>query len=119
MLTTASLTLAFVALIIGLALARALVPELILLGAGVLFVLWLTGLVATAIQLFGPTANVNAACITFVYDQPLRGPSIETLAWLAQVTVCNCWRAAFSFELVATVFFLWMIAMAINVRRQS
>jgi hypothetical protein len=33
------------------------------------------------------------------------------------VNTGNCWRAAFAFELINTVFFLWMIVMAWKVHR--
>ena len=31
----------------------------------------------------------------------------------------NCWKAAFAFEVVATVFFLWMMVMAYQVTQNT
>lgn len=82
----------------------------------VLFVLWLTGLIETAIQLYGSSANVNGNCNSL---QRFTGVSIETLAYLTQSTICGLWRASFGLEIVACVFFIWLIIMAWQVNRDD
>ena len=57
---TAGLTIIFLGVILVLAARRLLIPGVILLGSFVLFVLWLTTLIETAIQLFGKW-NCNKA----------------------------------------------------------
>lgn len=45
--------------------------------------------------------------------------------WMGSLNLCtnsiigNCWRAAFAFELVCTLFFLWMIFMSWKVHRDA
>jgi len=96
-----------------------LIPGIILLGSFVLFVLWITTLIETALQLYGPTGNVNANCATYITDQPYTGISVETLAWLTQNNICNCWKAAFAFEVVSTVLFLWMMVLSYQVQNDD
>ena len=93
-------------------------PGGILLGSFILFVLWLTALIETAIQLYG-SGNVNSNCSTYVTNEEFTGVSIETLAWLTQNNICNCWKAIFAWEIVAAVLFLWMIVLAWNVQNNG
>lgn len=101
-IVTASLTLIFLILILVLAAQRMLIPGIILLGSFILFVLWLTTLIETSIQLFGTSGNVNSNCNTYVTGQEYHGISIETLAWLTQSNICACWKAVFSWALIST-----------------
>lgn len=101
-IVTASLTLLFLILILVLAAQRMLIPGIILLGSFILFVLWLTTLIETAIQLFGAAGNVNSNCNAYVTGQQYHGISIETLAWLTQNNICACWKAVFSWALIST-----------------
>ena len=138
MVTAGSLGIVFIALILILAAQRFLLPGLISLGSFILFVLWLTGLIETSLQLYGVSGSVNDKCGNWVVGNGVRGESIEALAWLTQITICmfpfplfsrykkyravltllgNCWKAAFAFELVNTIFFLWMLVMAWQVHR--
>ncbi|EEP82578.1 predicted protein [Uncinocarpus reesii 1704] len=117
MIAASILALLFIVLIFVLSFQARLIPELIILGSFVLFVLWLAGLIGTSIQLYGSIANVNSNCQNYVEAIEFRGASINTLAWLTQVNICNCWKAAFSLQLVNTVFFVWMLFMALQVRR--
>lgn len=140
MIAASILSLLFIVLIIVLAFQSKLIPEIIILGSFLLFVLWLTGLIGISIQLYGSVASVNANCQNYVESREYRGASINTLAWLTQINICqytlshllrelreamltiglnlgNCWRAAFSFTLVNTVFYIWMLFMALQVRR--
>ena len=117
--TVSALALGFLLLILLLAGQRLLIPGIILLGAFILFVLWLTMLIGTAIQLYGPGANVNANCETRIQRTPYTGATVETLQYLTQINICNCWRAAFAFEVVGTVFFLYMMVLAWQVQRDD
>ncbi|KAF7510215.1 hypothetical protein GJ744_006911 [Endocarpon pusillum] len=117
--TVSSLALVFLLIILILAGQRLLIPGIILLGSFILFVLWLTLLIETSIQLYGPAANVNGNCETYVQRQAFTGVSVETLQYLTQLNICNCWRAAFAFEVVGTVFFLYMMVLAWQVQRDD
>lgn len=89
MVTSSALALAFLVLILVLAARRSLVPGIIILGSFILWVLWLTGLIGTALQMYGTTANVNANCQNFVTNMEYKGQSINTLAWMTQVNICK------------------------------
>ena len=116
-IVTASLSLLFLAAILVLAGRRMLIPGGILLGGFILFVLWLTALIETAIQLYGTSANINGNCQQYVTGESFRGVSIETLAYLTQLTICNLWKAAFAFEIVAAVLYIWIMVLAFQVQR--
>ena len=116
-IVTASLSLLFLATILVLAGRRMLIPGGILLGGFILFVLWLTALIETAIQLYGTSANINGNCQQYVTGESFRGVSIETLAYLTQLTICNLWKAAFAFEIVAAVLYIWIMVLAFQVQR--
>lgn len=113
---TASLSLLFLLTILILAGQRMLIPGGIILGAFILFVLWLTTLIETAIQLYGSGANVNGNCNEYVSGQQFTGVSLETLAYLTQINICNCWKAAFAFEIVAAVLYVWIGILAYQVQ---
>ncbi|KAI9729350.1 MAG: hypothetical protein M1834_006873 [Cirrosporium novae-zelandiae] len=118
MITVASLTLLAILVMLILINQRMLLPGVIVLASFILFVLWLTGLIETAIQLYGP-ANVNGNCNRYVYHEEQHGQSLNTLAWLEQYNICNLWRAAFAFEIIGSVFFFWMMIMAWQVSRET
>lgn len=59
-----------------------------MLGAFILFVLYLTGLIETAVQLFG-AGNVSNNCQRYVNNNPISGVSASTLAWLEQNSICE------------------------------
>lgn len=83
--------------------------------------LWLAGLIETAIQLFGPSGSVNGNCNLYVLGMPVTGTSnLEgALAYMEQKSICQSWSAAFAFEVVGTVFFLWMMIMAWQVQQDE
>jgi len=114
-----SLSLLFLILILILASRKQLIPGGIILGSFILFVLWLTALIETSIQLYGPAANVNGNCSEYVSREAFTGVSIDTLAYLTQLNICNCWKTIFAFELVAVVLYLWMLILAYNVQNDQ
>ena len=116
MVTTGSLALLFLLIILILASQRYLIPGVLLIGAFILFVLWLTGLIETAIQLYGSGSNINANCADLT---KYTGVSIETLAYITQNNICNCWKAAFGLEIVGVVFFLWLMVMSWQVNQDN
>ncbi|KAL3477552.1 hypothetical protein BJX99DRAFT_124924 [Aspergillus californicus] len=116
-LTTSCISLFFIIVVLVLAAQGFLLPGIILVGTFILFVLWLTGLIETSLQMYGVAANINDNCQIWVYDNRVGGDNLNTMAWIAQSNICNCWRTAFAFQLVNTVFFLWMMVMAWKVHR--
>lgn len=88
-ITVGALTVLFILLLLGLIATRRLLPFIVILLSFVLFALYLTGLIETAIQLFGPDGNVNGNCQTYVIGQPVSGRSLNTLAWLEQQSICE------------------------------
>lgn len=88
MVVSGALGLFFIALILILAMQRFLLPGIIIVGSFVLFVLWLTGLIETALQLYGVVGSVNDKCKNWVEGNGIHGESIEALAWLTQITIC-------------------------------
>ncbi|KAJ5095392.1 hypothetical protein NUU61_004748 [Penicillium alfredii] len=117
MVVTSALGVFFIFLVLILAARRFLLPGIIIIGSFILFVLWLTGLIETSLQLYGVVGNVNDNCQIYVVENVARGNNMNTLAWLTQSTICNCWKTAFAFELVNTVFYLWMVVMSWQVNR--
>ena len=136
MVVTSALGVFFIFIVLGLIARRLLLPGILILGSFILFVLWLTGLIETALQLYGIVGNINDNCQIYVVENVARGNSIDTLAWLTQITICeflkmashepslsniysigNCWKTAFAFEVVNCVFYIWMIVMSWQVHR--
>ncbi|KAI9929031.1 hypothetical protein ASPWEDRAFT_180706 [Aspergillus wentii DTO 134E9] len=117
MVVSGSLAVFFIILLLVLATQRFLLPGIVLVGSFILFVLWLTGLIETSLQMYGIVANVSDNCRNFVTNQESHGNTMRTLAWLTQNNICNCWKTAFAFELVNTIFYLWMMIMAWQVNR--
>ncbi|KAJ5683818.1 uncharacterized protein N7477_000163 [Penicillium maclennaniae] len=117
MVTVSTLGVVFIFLVIGLIARHFLLPGILILGSFILFVLWVTGLIETSLQLYGVTGNVNDNCQIYVVENQSRGNNVDTMAWIMQSTLCNCWKTAFAFELVNTIFYLWMIVMSWQVHR--
>lgn len=61
-----------------------------MLGSFILLVLYITGIIGAGIQLFGAASNVNGACQRYVDNNEQFGPSVNTLAWLEQDSICKC-----------------------------
>jgi hypothetical protein len=117
-LATGSLTLLFIAIILGLIAQRQLLPGIVLLGSFILFALFLTGLIETSIQLYGPTGSVNFYCNLYKSSSGLSDGE-ATLAWLETKGLCDDWKAAFAFYIVGSVFLLWMMVMSYQVNRDD
>lgn len=89
MVTVGSLGVAFIITILFLAAQRFLLPGIIILGSFIMWVLSLTGMIETALQMFGGQANVNSNCQNYVTNQKYYGNTLETLAWLTQNNICE------------------------------
>ncbi|KAL6720991.1 hypothetical protein ACLMJK_000091 [Lecanora helva] len=117
-IATASITLLFLLILLGLIQARQLLPGLVLLLSFILFVLFLTGLIETSIQLYGPTGSVNSNCNIYPKASGT-GDTQATLAYLETLGICNDWKALFAFWIVGTVFLIWMMVMSYQVNRDD
>ena len=117
-IATGSLCLLFLLIILVLIQQRQLLPGIVVLGSFILFVLFLTGLVETSIQLYGPTGSVNSYCNLYKPSKGLANGE-ATLAWLETQGICQDWKAAFAFYIVGTVFLLWMMVMAYQVNQDN
>lgn len=89
MITTGALGIFFVIFILILAAQRFLLPGIIIIGGFILFVLWLTGLVETSLQLYGVVANVNDNCRNYIDNVKPVGDGWKTLAWIEEETICE------------------------------
>ncbi|OCL01932.1 hypothetical protein AOQ84DRAFT_305712 [Glonium stellatum] len=116
--TVGALTIVFIIIELILVTQRRLLPGIMMLLSFVLLVLFITGIIGTAIQLFGGP-NISNQCDTYVNNMKVTGPSINTLAWLQQNNICSCWNAAFAFWIIGSVFLIWMIIMASQVSQNQ
>ncbi|OCK90894.1 uncharacterized protein K441DRAFT_689142 [Cenococcum geophilum 1.58] len=116
--TVGALTIIFIIIELILIAQRRLLPGIMMLLSFVLLVLFITGIIGTAIQLFGGP-NINNQCNTYVSNMKVTGPSINTLAWLQQNNICSCWSAAFAFWIIGSVFLIWMMIMASQVNQNQ
>ncbi|KAI0202117.1 hypothetical protein F4808DRAFT_79049 [Astrocystis sublimbata] len=114
-ITVSALTVVFIFLLLWLIAQRRLLPSIVIIGAFVLFVLWLVGLIVVSMELWGPAGTVSANCAKLVWNSPRQGNNQETLAWLEQKSICQQWQSVFAFGLVGNVFLLWIIVMAVQV----
>jgi hypothetical protein len=90
-----------------------LLPLPILLATFVLFVFWLTGLVKSSIELWGPMGSVNDNCVRYVYAAGFwGGRTLDTLARIQQEGMCNLWKTAFAVEMIACFCLVWVGMMA-------
>ena len=116
-ITVGALTIIFVWIMIILIYQRRLLPGVVMIGSFILLVLYITGLIETAIQLFGPKGNISSNCTTYVTNNPQNDLSINTLAWLEQNSICQSWDAVFAFWIIGAVFLVWMIILGSQVAR--
>ncbi|CAI6338873.1 unnamed protein product [Periconia digitata] len=112
------IALIFFAIMMALISQRRLLPGVVMLFSFILLVLFIAGVVGTAMQLFGGN-NVNNQCNRFVGNMKQYGANVNTLAWLQQQNICQCWQAVFAFYIVGSVFLVWMMFIAFNVNRNQ
>lgn len=117
MITVSALCIVFIIVLLGLISQRQLLPGIVVLGSFILFVLFLTGLIETSIQLYGPSGAVNSYCGSRPNTEVI--DSLQTAVWLANLGICTDFRVAFAFEIVGTIFLLWMMVMAYQVNRDD
>jgi hypothetical protein len=116
-ISVGSLTVLFVFLMLVLIWQRRLLPGVVMLSSFILLVLFITGVIETAIQLFGPAGNINGNCQTYVFGNKQNQLDINTLAWLQQQSICQQWQAVFAFWIIGAVFLVWMLVLAGMVAR--
>lgn len=118
-LVCSGLGITFLIIVCHLINQRRLLPGIVMVGSFILFVLWLVGLIVVSVELWGPRGRVADECSLYVSGEVFRGPSVATLAWLEQSSICQSWKAVWSFELIGTFFLFWMMIMAIQVYRDD
>lgn len=89
MVVVSALGVFFIFLVLGLIARHFLLPGILILGSFILFVLWLTGLIETSLQLYGASGNVNDNCQIYVIENVSKGNDINTMAWIMQSTLCE------------------------------
>ncbi|KAF2968657.1 hypothetical protein GQX73_g4920 [Xylaria multiplex] len=114
-ITVSGLTVGFIILLLWLIAQRRLLPAIVIIGAFVLFVLWLVGLIVISIELWGPAGSVSVNCNNLVWNNVRHGNNEATLAWLQQRSICQQWQSVFAFGVIGTIFLLWIIVMAVQV----
>ncbi|KAL9591525.1 MAG: hypothetical protein Q9179_007636 [Wetmoreana sp. 5 TL-2023] len=87
MITTSALCIIFIIILLGLISQQQLLPGVVVLGSFILFVLWLTGLIETSIQLYGPSGAINSYCNSRPNTQVI--DSQQTAVWLANQSLCG------------------------------
>lgn len=86
--TVGALAMIFIIIEIVYIAQRKLLPNLMMMLSFILLVLFLAGIIGTAIQLFaGP--NINNQCNTYVFNDDSSGPNTNTLAYLQQRNICK------------------------------
>lgn len=133
-ITVACLGIIFIGVIFWLIAERRLLPAIVMIGAFMLFVLWLVGLVVVSIELFGPSGSIQGLCNIEVFNRNPKGQTEETLAWLQQRNICKSnhqvwipsvitdyqypgqsWQLVFAMALTGAVFLIWIMIMAYQV----
>ncbi|PHH60758.1 hypothetical protein CDD81_1296 [Ophiocordyceps australis] len=94
---------------------RRLLPAIVMMGAFIIFVLWLVGLVVISIQFWGPNGSIYSNCKAHVFSQNPKGKTLETLAWLQQRNICQSWQLVFAMGLIGAIFLVWLMIMAYQV----
>ncbi|KAL1601756.1 hypothetical protein SLS60_006671 [Paraconiothyrium brasiliense] len=119
-ITVGALTIVWILVMLILIAQRRLLPGVVMLFSFILLVLFIAGIIGTALNLFaGP--NISGQCNTYVNNLSgsAYGSSMDTLAWLQQNNICQCWNAAFAFWIIGTVFFVWIMVMASQVNQNQ
>jgi hypothetical protein len=86
--TVGALAIIFIIIELVYIAQRKLLPGIMLLFSFILLVLFIAGIIGTAIQLFGGP-NINDQCNTYVLNSNAAGPSLNTLANLQQRNICK------------------------------
>lgn len=86
--TVMSVSITFLLAAIWLIYYRRLLPAIVMIGAFALFVLWMVGLVASSIELWGP-GGVQSSCNLQVFNFNPHAPTESTLAWMQQRNICK------------------------------
>jgi len=86
--TVGALALIFIIIEIVYIAQRKLLPATMMLLSFILLVLFIAGIIGSAIQLFaGP--NINNQCNTYVFNDGSSGANANTLAYLQQRNICT------------------------------
>lgn len=86
--TVGALAIIFIIIEIVYIAQRKLLPATMMLLSFILLVLFIAGIIGTAIQLFaGP--NINSQCNTYVFNDNASGANLNTLAFLQQRNICT------------------------------
>lgn len=116
--TVGSLSIAFVLSVVWLIANRRLLPAIVMIGAFLIFVLWMVGLIASSIELWG-SGGVQSNCNLQVFSENPTSPTVETLAWLQQKSTCQSWYLVFAMGLTGAIFLVWVMIMAYQVFAKS
>lgn len=132
-ITVGAITMLFIGGIVWLIYNRLLLPAIVMVGAFIVFVLWMVGLVAVSIQLWGPGGSVQDTCNLQVFNQSPQSSTESTLAWMQQKNICKfdsgsahilmlmclcagqSWQLVFAMALTGIIFLLWVMVMAYQV----
>ncbi|KAH6670941.1 hypothetical protein F5X68DRAFT_44539 [Plectosphaerella plurivora] len=114
-ITVGALLVTYIFIILWLVFNQRLLPAIVMIGAFMLFVLWMVGTVVVSVQLFGPDGSIQGNCNLAVFSQNPVGASMSTLAWLQQRSICQTWQAIFAFCIVGCIFLLWIMVIAYQV----
>ncbi|KAF4508437.1 hypothetical protein G6O67_004814 [Ophiocordyceps sinensis] len=114
-ITVGCLAILYIGGLFWLIATRRLLPAIVMIGAFMLFVMWLVGLVVVSIQLWGPNGSVQGNCNAYVFSQSPTGKTLDTLAWMQQRNICQSWQLVFAMGLTGAVFLVWVMIMAYQV----
>lgn len=89
-----------------------------MIGAFLIFVLWMVGLIASSIELWG-SGGVQSNCNLQVFSENPTSATVETLAWLQQKSTCQSWYLVFAMGLTGAIFLVWVMIMAYQVFAKS
>lgn len=87
-ITVGALTVIWIIIMLVLIAQRRLLPGVVMLFSFILLVLFIAGIIGTAMNLFGGP-NISGQCATYVNNMPQYGSNIQTLAWLQQNNICE------------------------------
>ncbi|KAL1899292.1 hypothetical protein Cpir12675_001485 [Ceratocystis pirilliformis] len=79
--------LVLISILVWLAWKRRLLLGIAMIGAFVLFLMWMVGLVRISMALRG-SGSVNSQCSIQVFSQDPKGENMRTLAWMMQRSIC-------------------------------